>query len=207
MLRRNVFAFVCLLAFPVSAMAETRVDMDRSKDFRQYRTFTVEVSPPIRNGEVDETNTIAVKRLRDAVTSAFRARGLMPTDDEADLVLRVASRETERIELVSSWPADPYDWYGPWGYGYGRRSGYGRVGYWGAPYWDGWGGWGGDVWTYRYLEGTTAIDVIERSTGDLVYRAEVTAKVDDDEEDLNYDAVKVARKAFKKYPAGGVFVD
>ena len=200
MLRRNVFAFVCLLAFPVSAMAETRVDMDRSKDFRQYKTFTVEVSPPIRNGEVDETNTIAVNRLRDAVTSAFRVHGLMPTDGEADLVLRVASRETERTELVSSWPADPYDWYGPWGYGYGRR-GYAYGGYWGAPFW------GGDVWTIRYLEGTTAIDVIERTTGDLVYRAEVTAKVDDDEEDLDYDAVKIARKAFKKYPAGGIFVD
>ena len=202
MLRRNVFAFVCLVAFPIGALAETRVDMDRSKDFRQYRTFTVEVSPPIRNGEVDETNTIAVNRLRNAVTTAFRARGLTPTDDQADLVLRVASRETERTELVSSWPADPYGWYGPWGGPYGGW-GYGYAG-WGAPYW---GGWGGDVWTYSYLEGTTAIDVIERTTGDLVYRAEVTAKVDDDEEDLNYDAVKVARKAFKKYPAGGVFVD
>ena len=202
MLRRNVFAFVCLLAFPISAMAETRVDMDRSKDFRQYKTFTVEVSPPIRNGEVDETNTIAVNRLRDAVTSAFRARGLTLTDDAADLVLRVASRETERTELVSTWPADPYGWYGPWGYGH--------VGFWGAGYWGGpgyWDGWGGDVWTYRYLEGTTAIDVVERTTGDLVYRAEVTAKVDDDEEDLDDDAVKIARKAFRKFPAGGIYVD
>jgi hypothetical protein len=126
MLRWNVFALVCLLAFPGSLTAETRVDMDRSKDFRQYKTFTVEVSPPIRNGEVDETNTIAVNRLREAVTSAFRARGLTPTDNEADLVLRVASRETERTEFVSSWPADPYHWYGPWGYG--ASWGYGYVG-------------------------------------------------------------------------------
>jgi len=65
MLRRNAFAFVCLVAFPIGAVAETRVDMDRSKDFRQYRTFTVEVSPPIRNGEVDENNTIEVNRLRE----------------------------------------------------------------------------------------------------------------------------------------------
>ena len=196
MFRPNVFAFVCLLAFPVSVMAETRVDMDRSKDFRQYKTFSVEVSPPIRNGEVDEGNTIAVNRLRQAVTSALRARGLTSTDGEADLVLRVASRETERTEIVSSWPADPYGWYGPWGYGHG---------YWGAGYWG--GDWGGDVWTIRYLEGTTAFDVVERATGDLVYRAEVTAKIDDDEEDLAYDAVKIARKAFKKFPAGGVYVD
>ena len=49
-------------------------------------------------------------------------------------------------------------------------------------------GLGWHVWTYSYLEGTTAIDVVERTTGDLVYRAEVTAQVDDDEEDLDYDA-------------------
>ena len=201
MLPRSVFASLWLLVFPAIVMAETRVDLDRHKDFSQYKTFTVEVSPPIRNGEVDEGNTIGVNRLRQAVTSALQARGLTLTDGEADLTLRVASRETERTEVVSSWPADPYGWYGPWGYGYaGYRGGYG--GYWGGA-----GYWGGDVWTYRYLEGTTAIDVIERATGDLVYRAEVTAKVDDDEEDLDYDAVKIARKAFKKFPARGIYVD
>ena len=63
------------------------------------------------------------------------------------------------------------------------------------------------MWTYRYVEGTTTIDVIERATGDLVYRAEVTGKVDDDEEDLDDDAMKTAHKAFKKFPARGIFVD
>ena len=193
MLPRSVFASLWLLAFPAIVMAETRVDLNRHKDFSQYKTFSVEVSPPIRNGEVDEGNTIGVNRLRQAVTSALQSRGLTPTDGEADLTLRVVSRETEQTELVSAWPADPYGWYGPWGYGY--------AGYRGAPYW------GGDVWTYRYLEGTTAIDVIERATGDLVYRAEVTAKVDDDEEDLDHDAVRIARKAFKKFPARGIYVD
>jgi hypothetical protein len=193
MLLRSVFASLWLLAVPAIVIAETRVDMDRSKDFSQYRTFSVEVSPPIRNGEVDEGNTIEMNRLRQSVTSALRARGLTTTDGEADLILRVSSRHTERTELVSSWPADPYGWYGPWEYGY--------VGRWGGSYW------GGDVWTYRYLEGTTAIDVIERATGDLVYRAEVTAEIDDDEEDLDYDAIKIARKAFKKFPARGIYVD
>jgi hypothetical protein len=59
----------------------------------------------------------------------------------------------------------------------------------------------------RYLEGTTAIDVIERTTGDLVYRAEVTAEVDNDEEDLDDDAARIARKAFRKFPAGGSYAD
>ena len=197
MLLRSVFASLWLLTLPGVVMAETRVDIDRHKDFTQYKTFSVEVSPPIRNGEVDEANTIEINRLRQAVTFALRGRGLTLTDGEADVIVRVASRRTERMELVSYWPADPYGWYGPWGYGY--------VGYGHAPYWGDF--WGGDVWTYRYLEGTTAIDVIERVTGDLVYRAEVTANVDDDEDDLDDDAARIARKAFKKFPAGGIYVD
>jgi len=193
MLLRSVFVSLWLLALSASVMAQTRVDIDRNRDFSQYKTFNVKVSPPIRNGEVDEHNTIEVNRQHRAVTFALRARGLTPTDGEADLTVRVASRETERMELVSSGPVYPYGWYGPWGYGY--RT------YWDAPYW------GGDVWTYRYLEGTTTIDVIEGATGDLVYRAEVVAKVDDDQDDLDDDAVKIARKAFKKFPARGIYVD
>jgi hypothetical protein len=193
MLLRNVLVSVWLLAFPAVGMAETRVDIDRTKDFSRYTTFSVEVSPPVRNGEVDEHNTIAVNRQHRAMTSALRARGLTPADGEADLTVRVANREDERMELVSFGSPYPYGWYGPWGYGYG--------GYLGAPYW------GGDVWTYRFHEGTTTVDVIERATGDLVYRAEVTAEVDDDEDDLDHDAVRIARKAFKKFPARGIYVD
>jgi hypothetical protein len=172
-------------------MAETRVDVNRHKDFSQYKTFTIEVTPPVREGAVDENNTIAMNRLRRAITSELQLYGLRPVDREGDLTVRARIREIERTEVVSS--GYPYGWYGPWGYGYG--------GYWGAPYW------GGGAWTYRYLEGTTTIDLIERATSDLVYRAEVIRKVDDDEEDLDDDAMKIAHKAFKKYPVGRVFVD
>jgi uncharacterized protein DUF4136 len=181
---------VWLVVCPAVVMAETRVDVNRHKNFSQYKTFTLEVNAPVRDGEVDENNTIAENRLRRAITNELQMHGLRLVDSGADLTVRAGSRETERTELMSS--GYPYGWYGPWGYGYG--------GYWGAP-------WGGDVWTYRYLEGTTKIDVIEGATGDLVYRAEVTRKVDDDEEDLDHDAMRIAHKAFKKFPVRGVFVD
>jgi hypothetical protein len=189
----RTFVTVWLVVCPVVAMAETRVDINRHKDFSRYKTFTLEVSAPVRGGEVDENNTIAQNRLRRAITNELQMRGLSPVDSGADLTVRAGSRETERTELMSSGPAYPFGWYGPWGYGYG--------GYWASPYW------GGNVWTYRYFEGTTTIDLIEPATGDLVYRAEVIRKVDDDEEDLDDDAMKIAHKAFKKFPVGGVFVD
>lgn len=190
----SVLVTLWLLVLPAVAAAETRTDINRSKDFSRYKTYSLEVSPPVRYGEVDEHNTIVQDRFRRAVEYQLRLKGLTAaTTAPPDVVVRVAHREDERTELVSSGPAYPWGWYGPWGYGYG--------GYWGAPYW------GGDVWTYRYLEGTTRIDVIENGSGDLAYRAEVTKKVDDDEEDLNEDALKIAEKAFKKFPVRGVWVD
>jgi hypothetical protein len=35
----------------------------------------------------------------------------------------------------------------------------------------------------------------------------VTRKVDKDEEDQDRDAIKIAQKAFKKFPVRGVFVN
>ena len=187
----RTFVTVWLVVCPAVVMAETRVDVNRHKDFNQYKTFTIEVTPPVRDGAVDDNNTIAMNRLRRAITSELHLHGLRQVDSGGDLMVRARSRETERTELVGS--GYPYGGYGPWGYGYG--------GYWAGPYW------GGDVWTYRYFEGTTTIDLIEPATGDLVYRAEVIRKVEDDEDDLDDDAVKIARKAFKKFPVGRVFED
>jgi hypothetical protein len=187
----RTFVTVWLVVCPAVVMAETRVDVNRHKDFSQYKTFTIEVTPPVRDGAVDENNTIAMNRLRRAITSELQMHGLRPIDSGGDLTVRAGIRETERTELVSS--GYPYGWYGTWGYGYG--------GYWGAPYW------GGGLWTYRYLEGTTTIDLIERATSDQVYRAEVIRKVDDDEEDLDDDATRIAYKAFKKFPVRRVYVD
>ena len=186
----RTFVTAWLVVCPAVVMAETRVDLNRSKDFSRYKTFTIDVSPPVREGAIDENNTIAMNRLRRAITSELQAYGLRQVDSGGDLMVHARSRETERTQLVSS--GYPYG-YGPWGYGYAA--------YWGAPYW------GGDVWTYRYFEGTTTIDLIERATSDLVYRAEVIRKVDDDEEDLDDDAARIAYKALKKFPVGRAFAD
>jgi uncharacterized protein DUF4136 len=188
----RIFITSWLLILPAVAMAESRYDIDRTKNFSKYRTFTLEVSPPVRNGQVDEDNTLSMDRFRQAVSYQLKLRGLTPTDSGADLTVKVKINEYEQTELVGYGP-----WYGPWG-GYGYGYGYG---YWGYPYY------GGNFYTYTYLEGATTVDVLERATGDLVYRAEVTKTVDHDADDLYRDANKVARKAFKKYPVGGGFED
>ena len=182
----DIHQLFLLCALPAAASAaQVRVDYDRHKDFGNYRTFAVEVGPLVRpDGAVDERNTLAEDRLREAVTREFTARGLEPSDTAADLVVRVSSRDHMRTDIVSTgW--NRYPWVG-W-------RGYRRWGYWGAypgPYY-------GDVMTRRYLEGALTVDIVERSTGALVYRAQVTDEVG---KDLDKSVSKAMDKAFKKYP-------
>jgi Domain of unknown function (DUF4136) len=180
-------ASLLVVAFPLVALAEVRVDFDRHKDFSHYRTFNVEIGALVRpDGSVDETNTLAENRIRNAVTSELLARGLEPNDEGASLLVRVSGRDSERVSVTSSGPVYPrYYWR--------RRFGHWvpyRYGFWGYPY-------DGDVWTRRYLEGALNVDVIDRSTGALVYRAVVTEEVG---KDLDKQVAKSIDKAFKKFP-------
>ena len=96
-----------LVALPAIALADVRVDLDRHKDFSKYRTFTVELGTLVRpDGTIDEHNTLAENRIRDAVTRELAARGLEPTDStSADLTVRVSGRDSDRVS--SSAPAGP----------------------------------------------------------------------------------------------------
>jgi hypothetical protein len=180
---RTILIGVWLVAVPAIALAETRVDLDRQKDFSRYKTFTLELTPPIRaDGVVDEHNTLAEDRLRKAV-----ARGLEGTDVGADLTVRVSSRETERTVVRSSaW--DPYPW--SYGWGFHPRWGYWRPsGYWGSY------GYGGDVWTRRYIEGSVLIDVIERTPASSFTVPKWRTRSDRDKY-----VTKAVDPAFKKFP-------
>jgi Domain of unknown function (DUF4136) len=177
---RALLATSFLVSFSaVATAADVRVDFDRQKDFTNYRTISVEVGPLLRaDGVVDEENTLAVNRLRRAITNEFLARGIESTDGESQLIVRVSGRDTDRTEIVhTGWGGYPRYWH--W-----------RRGYWGGIY-------DGDVWTRRYLEGSLTIDVIERASGALVYRAQVTEEIGKDRDKY---VAKAVDQAFKKYP-------
>ena len=175
---RTLLGATLLLALPSLAAADVRVDFNRANDFTRYRTFAVEIGPIVRSdGSRDERNALAEDRLHYAVGRELRARGLALTEIGADIIVRVSNRDMERTEIVSS------------GFGPYRRY-WGRYRYWGAPYYS-------DIWARRYLEGSMTVDVIERETGRLVYRAQVTDEVGND---LDKHAIKAMEKAFKKYP-------
>ena len=183
MFRRGVIALSLLvLAFPIAVAAETRVDLDREKDFSRYKSFTLQIDAPIRaDGVVDEQNTLAENRLRQAVARELQTRGLEATEAGADLTVRVSSRGAERTVIVDSgWNGYPWAW--------GRRR------YWRGPYW---GPYASDLWTRRYLEGSVTVDIIERDSGELVYRAQV---IDEIGNNRDKQVIKTIDKAFKKFP-------
>jgi hypothetical protein len=189
---RKIFVVLLLLILPAPLLAaEVRVDYNRYIDFAKYRTFDIEVGPLIRgDGVADERNTLAENRLRQAIALELRARGLEEAAGEADLVVHVSGRNSERTAIVSSG-------FGPyWGYGYRRFGYWGRYGYW-NPY----GYWAtpfrDDVWTRRYLEGSLIVDVVERDTDRLVYRAHV---IDEVGKNLDKQVANAIDKAFKKFP-------
>jgi len=177
-----------LVAVPAVAIADVRVDYDHHKDFSQYRTFRVEVGPLVRpDGSIDERNTLAENRIRDAVTGELVSRGLEPSDSGASLVVRVSGRDSERVSVwTRGWPYAGY-WRGRWAYWGGPF----RYGYWGAPYYY------GDVVTRPYLQEALNVDVRERETGALAYRARVTDEIG---KDLDKQVTKSIDKAFKKFP-------
>lgn len=183
-----------LLMLPAGAAAQTRVDFDKHQDFHQYRTFDVAVGPLVRaDGTVDELNTLNQDRLRRAIASELTARGLESTTVGADLEVRVSGRDTERTEIVSSgFNHFPTYWYRPvrlrnGRIAYVRTYGYG---YWNRPFYD-------DYWTRRYVEGALTIDVVDRDSGRLVYRAQVNDEIGNN---LDKYISKSVDKAFKKFP-------
>ena len=181
-----------LLALPMGAAAQVRVDFDRHLDFRQYRTFDVAVGPLVRaDGTTDEHNTLAEDRLRRAVASELTARGLESTSEGADLLVRVSGRDIERTEVVSSgFSHFPTYWYRPVRLRDGRILYVRTYDYWRRPFYD-------DAWTRRYLEGALTVDVVERDTGRLVFRAQVNDEIGGN---LDKYVAKSVDRAFKKFP-------
>jgi hypothetical protein len=168
----------------VIASADVRVDYDRSHDFSRYRTFSVEVGPLVdQSGAIDERNTLAQDRLRQAVSRELAARGLEPAASNADLVVRVSSRDRERTDV---WGRGLDPWYRPW-----RHYGYFGYRRWRDPFFY------DDVWTRRYLEGSMTVDVTDGQTDALVYRARVTEEIGDNPDKY---VRKALDKAFDKFP-------
>jgi hypothetical protein len=161
--------------------AKIEADYDKTKRFYIFRTFTfvqprdIKLKPPF-------DDSLTRKRMEAAIAHELEARGLHAAapGERADLVVRYWTGTQEKKETVPAGPA-------PWG-----------------PYNPNWR-WRGRAYGHtvlRYNEIHILVDLIERSTKELAWRASIrdeTPKLGDMEKRI----AQWMEKAFKKYPISG----
>ena len=123
-MRWSVFVTLWLLVMPAVAAAETRIDISPSANFSRYKTFQIEVNPPVRYGQVDEDDTITENRFHRVVEYQLRLHGLTATDTDPDLIVRVSRRGNK-----------PSSWVPPGIHMVGMDRGDMDTAAIGAPYW------------------------------------------------------------------------
>jgi hypothetical protein len=160
------------------ATVSVSTDFDRTADFSHYRTFTFAGEHIIVQGVPDDMNTLVKDRIRAAIGSALRSKGLQEASNAPDLLVGYVAGARTRTEIEGS---------GLYATGLG-------------PFWEGswWGPSYTHWWVYSYQEGTLVIDLIDAHTKNLVWRsyarAEISVPVT--EEKIR----KAVDKAFKRYP-------
>jgi len=179
-------AGLAIVALPVLATAQdTSYDFDRTANFTQYHTYALKVGTSSGDPLIDE-------RIISGLETQLGYKGLRKADAAPpDVIVEFHMTYEKQKEIT--------------GYGYGPM--YGGYG------WGGWGGWGwGGGWgptateirVRDILVGTLAVDMMDTSRGQLVWRGTATKQVDtdDDAHDRDKTVAKAIYKIFKHYPPG-----
>ena len=95
-MRWSVFVTLWLLVTPALAAAETRIDISTSANFSRFKTYKIEINPPVKYGQVDEDDTITENRFHRVVEYQLRLHGLTATDTDPDLIVRISRRVWEQ---------------------------------------------------------------------------------------------------------------
>jgi hypothetical protein len=164
------------------ATVSVATDYDHTADFSRYHTFRVVGGQLNVNGVSDEGNTLVKDRIHRTLVTVLATKGLREVPPEgaelADLLVGYWAGARTRTEIEGMPPYAPE--MGPYWYG----------GWWGPGY--------TQWWMRTYEEGTLVIDLVDRATRKLVWRAyarrEVKAPVDEQK------VLEIIEKAFKAYP-------
>ncbi len=163
--------FALALVLATGSFAGISVDHDKSADFSQYKSFTIEeaneaVSPLMR------------ERMIKAIEEGLVAKGLKKVDDGADLRV-VVHTSTDTETRISG---------DTWGYG-GYRG------------WRGWGGWGTTTVNVQNVDvGTLMLDMVDAGAKKLVWRGIATDSIPKKSEKLEKRIHKAVDKLFRHFP-------
>jgi hypothetical protein len=166
-----------IVALPAIAAAQkTTYDFDKTATFGAYRTYAFKEGTPTKQPLIDQ-------RIVAAIEAQLAAKGFTKNDTAPDVyvVYHVALDEQQDISAYSTGPM-----YGGYGWGWG-------------------GGWGStttDVRVRDIIVGTLAVDIVDASKKQMVWRGLGTKELDPNAkpEKRENNINKAVEKIFKNYP-------
>lgn len=179
---KNKYIILALMIIGLSGCAVT--DFDRSADFTAYKTYKwgkpqIEVSNPLYDSDLIRD------RISAAVEEEFAKRGIRRSERDADFIVEFRTFTEEKKQASSVYPYSyrfyPYGFY-PFAFG------------WGYPYF-----WNTPQQVTEFTQGTLVLDIIDRGTGELIWRGSVSGNVED-ASNLKKQIEKGIRAIMKKYP-------
>ena len=182
----STFSLFCVLLMVLTLGCASSIDIkhdyDKSQDFSALKTYDWFPEPVIIPGDArtaQERSGLIAKRIKDAVDSELRAKGLKKDSRNPNFLIVKHLGFDQKINVTD------------YGYSYG---GYGL--YYGRA----WGGRNIDV--YEYTEGTLILDFIDTKTKQLIWRGCAIGTVDPDKtmEEREKRLNKAIAKILAKFP-------
>lgn len=133
--------------------------------------------PPTGDDDPMISNSIANRAIREQITRAFQDRGYTLDERNADFGVAFYATAREKLDITN------------WDYGYPFN-----------PRWPRYPGVGQTV--TQYTEGSVVIDVVQTSTGRLLWRGEGKAELSDDPADNVKQLSRAASAIVDKFPKG-----
>jgi hypothetical protein len=174
---RIVSLVVAAIVLPATVFAQkTTYDYDKTASFAQFKTYAMKDGTPVGQPLVDQ-------RIVAAIEAQMAAKGFVKSESAPDVFVlyHIALDKQKDISSFSTGSG-----YGPYGYGWG-------------------GGWGTtttDVRVRDILIGTLAIDMVDATKKEMVWRGlgtkEVNTNAKPEKRDENIS--KAVEKIFKNYP-------
>jgi hypothetical protein len=166
---------IALLSAVATFAEQVKTDYDRNANFSQYKTYSWT--------KVQTEDQLWVDRIKQAVNTALKAKGLTPVESGGDIAI-VAIEMTKNQQTLNTF----YDGFGGgWGW---RRGG-------------GFGGFGEATTTAdNYRVGTLVVDLFDANTKTLLWRGSASDTLSDKSDKNIKNLDKGVQKMFDHFPPG-----
>lgn len=186
--RFNIFIVIFLGVLLMSCGRRINVssDYDRTANFHEYSTFTIEVEPPERQEADAGQPSFLDKRVAGFIQDEMEMRGYtyVTGEEEPDLIVTFDRRYDQRRDYVRDYHYGP-----PMGFWGGYRPYWGGAWSFGGPW-----GWGGVPYTrvQTTTESQMVINIFDAQTDELIWQGWA---VSDARRERNYEKqVEAARE-------------